>query len=95
MGKSLLLGSIVMLGLVGCAPRQAMTTWGFSAWYNNSGASSMGVFDERRRECLEQVGVADDPASVAPNSPQEASFIECMNGAHWCTEEYNCNKPDI
>lgn len=88
-----LLCSLVILSVYGCAPRQAATTWAYSHWYEKFGAGSMGAFEEQQKSCLEQIGVAGDPASVQPGSPPENAFIECMNRGNWCTQAYNCNKP--
>lgn len=88
-----LICSLLILGASGCAPRQAATTWGYSHWYEKSGASSMGAFEQQQKQCLGQIGVVGDPASVAPGSSEENAFIGCMNGTGWCTSAFNCNKP--
>lgn len=87
-----LLWSMVLLCASGCAPRQAATTWGYSHWYEQGGGS-LGEFEQQQRSCLAQIGAATDAASITPNSPQEDSFIECMNAAGWCTNAFGCNKP--
>lgn len=75
--------------LTGCA-RHAITTWGYSAWYRVGGASEMGPFKRQREACLEQSGIAPDGSGVEPNSEAEHSFLNCMNGHGWCTEEFGC-----
>jgi hypothetical protein len=88
---------LVVLGLLsmvagGCAGRSAVTTWGYSHWYREGGGG-MGSFESQRRRCLEEAGITKDPASVAPDSAVEDAFIACMNGAGWCTSDFNCSKP--
>jgi len=85
--------SILILVAGACAARMAATTWGYSHWHQRLGGGSMGEFEEHQKRCLEQIGVGGDPASVEPDSPQEDAFLECMNAAHWCTNEFNCDKP--
>lgn len=87
-------GLLFLLALLaaGCAPRQALTTWGYSSWYRQGGGE-MGAFERQRRLCLEQIGAEADPAAVRPDSPEEDRFLVCMNSAGWCTEAYACQKP--
>jgi hypothetical protein len=75
-----------------CAARTAVTTWGWSSWVREGGGGEMGAFDAQRRQCLEQVGVTD-PARVQPDSVTEDQFLQCMNGAGWCTTAFGCRKP--
>ncbi len=91
--RRLLLGSIALLCALGCAPRQAVTTWGYSHWYVEGGGGEMGAFEDQQKQCLDRLGIEGDPASVAPDSPQENEFLECMNGSGWCTQAYGCDKP--
>ena len=91
----LLLSSVTLLCLSGCAPREAATTWGYSHWYEQSSGGSMGAFEEQQKRCLDQIGVADDATSVVPDSPEENAFLECMNGAGWCTVAFDCDKPGV
>lgn len=70
-----------------------MTDWGYSDWYQRGGGGSLGAFEELPKRCLDQAGVAGDPSGVAPNSPEETAFAECMNGADWCTQAFHCDKP--
>lgn len=85
--------AVVMAFAFGCAARQPVTTWGYSHWYQRDGAGSMGVFEQHQKACLEQVGVAGDAPGVAPESREENEFVECMNAAGWCTEQFECSKP--
>lgn len=98
MRRSGLLLALVLapaLALAACATRHAVTTWGYSHWYDEFGGGSMGSFEKAQKQCLEQAGAAADPAAVAPDSAEENAFIECMNGAHWCTSAYHCAKPGL
>jgi len=88
-----LLGGLAIVVAAGCAPRQAVTTWGYSHWAEKFGAGDMGEFEKARAACLQQIGATADPASVAPNSAEEDGFLECMNDANWCTMDWGCNKP--
>ncbi len=92
MRLSLLLLAPSLLLVGGCAPRHAVTTWGYSHWYRQGGGE-MGGFEDQRRLCLERIGSPQDPASVRPNSPEENHFLECMNDAGWCTSSFGCEKP--
>jgi hypothetical protein len=78
--------------LLSCAPRSAITTWGWSSWVRQGGGGEMGAFETQRQQCLEQAGVSD-PASVQPDSSAETRYLECMNGAGWCTTDFGCEKP--
>jgi hypothetical protein len=89
-----LFGLIVTLLGSGCAPRQAATTWGASRWYKRYGAGEPREFEAQRERCLEAVGVAGDPANVAPESARENAFLRCMNRANWCSDEFACNQAD-
>lgn len=88
-----LLGAVLLASALGCGPRSAATTWGYSHWYERSGPASMGAFEDAQKRCLAQAGVASDPASVAPESAAEHAFFECMHAAGWCTEAYHCDHP--
>lgn len=77
---------------VACA-RTSVVGWGYSSWFDRDGAGDMGAFDRHRSACLEQAGI-EDAATIAPNSPEETRFVECMNTAGWCTELFHCQKPD-
>jgi hypothetical protein len=88
-----LLCLLLVLSALGCAPRQAATTWGYSRWSLRMGAGTLGGFERQQRQCLAEAGVTGDVASVAPNSPEEDAYLECMNGAGWCSEVFHCEKP--
>jgi hypothetical protein len=92
MRPGFLLVALVLLAPGGCAPRQALTTWGYSHWYREGGGE-MGAFEDQRQICLQKIGSSQDPAAVLPNSPEEARYVACMNGAGWCTTTFACQKP--
>ena len=75
---------------VSCAPRQPATTWGYSEWYQQSGVSMKGAFEEHQKQCLAKLGAGVDPANVVPGSPEERSYLDCMNGTGWCTNAFRC-----
>ena len=75
----------------GCASGP-ITTWPYSSWYSEAGQNSMGDFEERRDQCLRQVGANLQPARVPKNSGQENNFVICMNAGEWCTQAYKCDK---
>lgn len=91
--KSILVCSVLVLCIGACAPRQAATTWGYSEWYEQSGVSMKESFEEHQKRCLAKAGVAGDPTSVVPDSPEEDAFLDCMNGTGWCTNAFRCDKP--
>ena len=91
--KGFLFGTVSLVCAIGCGPRTAATTWGYSHWYDRSGPASMGSFEDHQKSCLEQVGVAGDPTNVVPNSAAENEFFECMHDAGWCTQAYHCDSP--
>ena len=94
MVRKLLLALFVSLFMWGCAAQKPATARAYSHWYERSGGGSMTDFKKMQQRCLEQVGAASDPASIEPDSPEHNAYIECLNGAQWCSQEYNCNGPD-
>ena len=92
MRSRLLCLALALLAAASCAPRHAVTTWGYSHWYRQGGGE-LGAFEDQRRRCLERVGSSADPSAVVPDSPQENDFLVCMNAAGWCTETFACQKP--
>ena len=80
-----------VVSLWGCA-QTASTTWGYSGWYREDGAGMESQFENQRNSCLASLGLTD-PSTVQVNSSQDNAFIECMNGAGWCSDQYQCNKP--
>lgn len=76
-----------------CAQRSAVTTWGYSHWYQRPGVGSLGAFERQQAACLREIGASEDPAAVEPYGPQEKAFLACMNRAKWCTQAYQCGHP--
>jgi hypothetical protein len=83
---------LAALVLAACGPRQPLTTWGYSSWFEKGTGGSLGGFKRQQRRCLAAVGL-DAPEAVAAESPEEKRFLRCMNAAGWCTHAWDCKKP--
>jgi hypothetical protein len=84
----------VALVAIACAPRTAVTQWGYSSWFRRGATGEMGTFHRQRDKCLAEAGVAN-PESIAADSPEEDGFIRCMNRAEWCSRAFHCQKPGV
>ena len=86
----LICGSVFVFA--GCGPRQPLTTWQASSWFEKGTGGSLGGFRRQQRLCLDALGI-DDPEAVAAEGPEEKRFLRCMNAAGWCTNTWKCKKP--
>lgn len=87
---ALLLALQALAGASACTPTVA-TTWGYSSWYRRGGAvGDLRMFEIQRNTCLSELEVPD-PASLTPGGREERQFLQCMNGAGWCSQMWDCN----
>ena len=85
---------LALAALFACVTRSPATTWGWSSWYLRGGFGDEDMFKGQRDTCLSQMDVKD-PVSITLDSPAENGFVQCMNAAGWCTQLWNCNKPNM
>ena len=88
---ALFLALLALAGASACA-RTVATTWGYSSWYLRNGFGDLRMFEIQRNTCLSELQVPD-PSALAPGSPSETQFIQCMNAAGWCSQMWDCNAP--
>ena len=69
--------------------REPASDWGYSHWYRKGGVPAMmGAFDQQQQSCLAEAG-----GEITVGSLAEERYVNCMNGAGWCTVEWGCESP--